>query len=152
MKDCASSHTTSGLDQRVRSLQRETEESHHERLHLVETVNQQKQDVQRLKEEARLARLNATKDFTSSIDELQREKKQLEVRLKTSETTNREGMRQLHKMLADQQRITARWKEESKSSSERYEDKVKDLKSQLLHNRRRCEDLTNKLKEEDPLS
>uniref|UniRef100_H2XSP6 Sodium channel and clathrin linker 1 n=1 Tax=Ciona intestinalis TaxID=7719 RepID=H2XSP6_CIOIN len=136
-----------GLDQRVRRLQREMEESQHERLHLTETVNQQKQDVQRLKEEARLARLNAVKEFSVSRDSLQREKKQLEIKLKNSDVTSREGMRQLHKMLADQQRITARWKEESNSACERYEEKVHDLKSQLSQNRRRCDDLTNKLKQ-----
>ncbi|XP_078482718.1 sodium channel and clathrin linker 1 isoform X2 [Ciona intestinalis] len=136
-----------GLDQRVRRLQGEMEESQHERLHLTETVNQQKQDVQRLKEEARLARLNAVKEFSVSRDSLQREKKQLEIKLKNSDVTSREGMRQLHKMLADQQRITARWKEESNSACERYEEKVHDLKSQLSQNRRRCDDLTNKLKQ-----
>nr|CAB3265892.1 sodium channel and clathrin linker 1 [Phallusia mammillata] len=133
------------LEQRVNRIQREMEESQHERLHLLETVSQSKHHIQKLEAEARSARLNAAKEFTTSKDTLEREKKQLQCRLKSVDDTNRNSVRQLHKMLGDQQRINARWKEETKSAVERYEDKIKDLQSQLAQNRRKCHDLTNKL-------
>nr|CAB3265893.1 sodium channel and clathrin linker 1 [Phallusia mammillata] len=103
------------LEQGVNRIQREMEESQHERLHLLETVNQSKHHIQKLEAEARSARLNAAKEFTTSKVTLEREKKQLQCRLKSVDDTNRNSVRQLHKMLADQQRINARWKEETKS-------------------------------------
>ena len=64
--------------------------------------------IQKLEEMTRSARVNAEKEFATKKDALEREKKQLEVRLKSMDETNRESIQQLHQMLANQQRITAR--------------------------------------------
>jgi len=134
------------LEQRVKQLVSEAEEREHERLHLLETANQCKHDLQKLEMEARTARLNAMKEFTVAKDVLVREKKQLEVRLSSADEIKWSSVRQLHKLLSDQQRVNARWKEETKTSVEQYESKIKDLQAQLSQNKQKCRDLVNKLR------
>ena len=59
-------------------------------------------------EQSRYSKLEATKKFANELNTLQRENKQLEMKLKKSAERSSENTRQLQKMLADQQRLTAR--------------------------------------------
>ena len=134
------------LVQRIQTLERENEENDHKKLQLLELLNQHKNENQKLKEYSQSARLLASKEFSAAQHNLMKEKKQLEVKLSCVEGNHHVSLRNLHKMLADQQRIVARWRDESKHMSNAYEDKVKTLESQLSVSKKRCQELVNKLK------
>ncbi|XP_077975318.1 sodium channel and clathrin linker 1-like [Styela clava] len=135
------------LERNVKQLKRDLDESQHQRMLLMETINRYKNEAQKFETTANEVKLECSRETAQVKSQAERERKQLKTRVRSLEDSNRNGIQHLHKMLADQQRMTAKWKEEYQSISGKYESKISELQNQLSRTKKRCAELTNKLQQ-----
>jgi len=139
------------LEDKVMKLQDGMEDIMKANTCISQQLDQYKSNAQKFEDEARYCGLAATKKLAADRSVFERANKQLQHKITSLNTQNVENTRHLQQMVNDQQRVTARWREEASNCNYKYEDKMKDLQDQLYLNKRKCQELNLKLKKNDEL-
>ncbi|XP_071950174.1 sodium channel and clathrin linker 1-like [Antedon mediterranea] len=133
------------LQKRLAALSKECETMSEERLMLSEEVDNYKKRVTETKKEQDATERMCQKETSGMEHEMNQLRREYEIRFETLEDTNRQAMFELRQMLTSQQRISAKWREESKSLAQKFESKVKELRLENSTQKQRCKELTLQL-------
>ena len=118
-----------------------------DRVHLTEQVDELRQQLQKMNDAKNAAQRAAMKQMSSLQQELQVKEKQYEVKLQALEDSHRQSTLELRNMLAAQQHMSTKWKEECGSIAQKMEHNMNDSRNELARERRRNEELTRLLRE-----
>ncbi|XP_070552696.1 sodium channel and clathrin linker 1-like isoform X2 [Ptychodera flava] len=144
-KQSQNEHTIEQLKDRLETLSKETEEISEERLQLLEEIDEYKTKMIDTEKNKEYIERKCLKELTAVEQELNLVRQQYEAKLETMEDSNRQSTFELKQLLGSQQRMSARWREESKTLTEKYESKIHELRGEISELKKRNEDINKQL-------
>ncbi|XP_022079629.1 sodium channel and clathrin linker 1-like isoform X2 [Acanthaster planci] len=136
------------LKQRLDKVGKECEAVSEERLRLTEVADDYKRRLLTAQKEKAVAERKCLSQMTAMQQETSQLRAEYEARLDSTEQGNRQAMKELREMLTAQQRMSAKWREESKTLAQKFEAKVNDLRSEIAMHKQRSEELTSQLSQQ----
>ncbi|XP_071787293.1 sodium channel and clathrin linker 1-like [Asterias amurensis] len=133
------------LKQRLDKVSKECEAISEERLRLTEVVDDYKKRLLMAQKEKKGAERKCLTQMTGVNQEMSQMRAEYEARLEGVEQGSNRAMKELREMLSAQQRMSAKWREESKTLAKKFESKVNDLRSEISMHKSRSEELTTQL-------
>ncbi|XP_077983921.1 sodium channel and clathrin linker 1-like isoform X2 [Glandiceps talaboti] len=140
-----SGHSINQLKNRLESMSKETEDISEERLQLLEEIDDCKMRVVEAEKKKEASQRQSEKQLTSMEQEMHLLRQQYEAKLEGLEDSHRQSSVELKQLLGSQQRMSARWREETKTITEKYEGKILELRNEMSELKRRNEDLSREL-------
>ncbi|KAK3100104.1 hypothetical protein FSP39_014826 [Pinctada imbricata] len=137
----------STMKERMSHMESEFEHLNEDRVRLLNEVDDMKKRVTAAEKEKEAANRKYQKEMTILENETQMKVQDYEVRLQSSDDVNRNTISELRKLLQGQQRMSARWKEECQTITEKFEVKINDLRSEVSQLKKRNDELTSLLRE-----
>ncbi|XP_071126425.1 sodium channel and clathrin linker 1-like isoform X1 [Mytilus edulis] len=135
------------LKERMSGMEQEFEFLNDDRMRLQNDNDDLKKRMLAAEKEKESALRKCQKEMTIFEHEQQQKLQEYETRLQCSEDASRSTVGELRNLLTGQQRMCARWKEECQSITEKFEQKIKDVRSELSHVKKRNDELTSLLRE-----
>lgn len=118
-----------------------------DRIKLQNDVDEMKKRVGLAEKDKETAQRKYQKEMAILENDMQQKIQDYEVRLQCSDEASRKTIGELRNLLQGQQRMSARWKEECQSITEKFECKINDLRSEVSHLKKRNDELTSLLRE-----
>ncbi|XP_048243929.1 sodium channel and clathrin linker 1-like [Haliotis rufescens] len=137
----------SGTRERLMMMELEFENLNDDRVRYLDEIDKLKRQLQSAQQDKEAAQRKYNKQSVMMEQGQQLKMRDYEVKLQSTEDANRQTMLELRKLLNAQQRMSARWKEECNTITQKFEVKVTDLRSEVSMLKRRNEELTSLLKE-----
>ncbi|XP_074649258.1 sodium channel and clathrin linker 1-like isoform X2 [Tubulanus polymorphus] len=138
---------TDKLKDRISTLNTEFENLSEDRLKYLEEIDELKRKLI----EVQTDREAAERKFNKQVAFLEQDKvlkeRELEVRLQSTDDAHRHGMLEIRKLLSAHQKMAAKWKEECRSITQKFEDKVLDLRAEISRLKARNKELTDILQD-----
>ncbi|XP_050417020.2 sodium channel and clathrin linker 1 [Patella vulgata] len=135
------------LKDRMVAMEMDLQTSNEECLKYQDEIDDLKKKVQSAIQEKESAQRKYYKELAIIDQEKQMKIRDYEVKVQSTEDTNRHAMSELRKILTAQQRMAARWKEECQTITKKFETKIQDLREDLNHKQKRNEEITALLRE-----
>ncbi|XP_048773873.2 sodium channel and clathrin linker 1-like [Ostrea edulis] len=137
------------MEMKKRKITMDTEFEHlnEERIKLQSDVDEMKKRVVLAEKEKEGAQRKYQKEMAFLENDIQQKIQDYEVRLQCSDDASRKTIAELRNLLQGQQRMSARWKEECQSITEKFECKINDMRSEVSHLKKRNDELTSLLRE-----
>ncbi|CAH1776933.1 unnamed protein product [Owenia fusiformis] len=135
------------LRERLTYIQGECESLNDERLKFLSESDELKRSIQTLTKEKSQAERKFNKELSCMEQDLQLKDREFEVRLQSVEDSHRHNVTELRQLLTSQQRMSAKWKEECQSITQKLDAKVTSLRAEIARHKSRNEQLTSMLNE-----
>ncbi|XP_061164294.1 sodium channel and clathrin linker 1-like [Saccostrea echinata] len=135
------------MKQRKIAMDTEFEHLNEDRIKLQNEVDEMKKRVVLAEKEKESAQRKYQKEMAILENDIQQKIQDYEVRLQCSDDASRKTITELRNLLQGQQRMSARWKEECQSITEKFESKINDMRSEISHLKKRNDELTSLLRE-----
>lgn len=135
------------LRQRKAAMDVDFEHLNEDRIKLQNDVDEMKKRVGLAEKDKETAQRKYQKEMAILENDMQQKIQDYEVRLQCSDEASRKTIGELRNLLQGQQRMSARWKEECQSITEKFECKINDLRSEVSHLKKRNDELTSLLRE-----
>ncbi|XP_038056776.1 sodium channel and clathrin linker 1-like [Patiria miniata] len=136
------------LKQRLDKVGKECETVSEERLKLTEVVDDYKKRLLAAQKERAATERKSLSQMATVQQEMSQLRVEYDARLDSTELGNRQAMKEVRDMLTAQQRMSAKWREESKTLAQKFESKVSDLRSEIAMHKQRSEELTSQLSQQ----
>lgn len=135
------------LRQRKAAMDVDFEHLNEDRIKLQNDVDEMKKRLGLAEKDKETAQRKYQKEMAILENDMQQKIQDYEVRLQCSDEASRKTIGELRNLLQGQQRMSARWKEECQSITEKFECKINDLRSEVSHLKKRNDELTSLLRE-----
>ncbi|XP_062577516.1 sodium channel and clathrin linker 1-like [Saccostrea cucullata] len=135
------------LKHRKIAMDTEFEHLNEDRIKLQNEVDEMKKRVVLAEKDKESAQRKYQKEMAILENDMQQKIQDYEVRLQCSDDASRKTITELRNLLQGQQRMSARWKEECQSITEKFESKINDMRSEISHLKKRNDELTSLLRE-----
>ncbi|XP_062376495.1 sodium channel and clathrin linker 1 [Sardina pilchardus] len=116
-----------------------------ERLQLQQENQQLRKDMEEHRKASLLAQRKAKQQVSHMEQEFSVKEQGLDARLRELEESRQSSSADLTRLLLAQQKTTRRWKDEAKKLADAFESKLSNLKSELLRQKQRSQELENQL-------
>ncbi|XP_076120761.1 sodium channel and clathrin linker 1 [Alosa pseudoharengus] len=116
-----------------------------ERLQLQQENQQLRKDMEEQRKASLLAQRKAKQQVSHMEQEFSVKEQGLDARLRELEESRQSSSADLTRLLLAQQKTTRRWKDEAKKLADAFESKLSNLKSELLRQKQRSQELENQL-------
>ncbi|XP_052792701.1 sodium channel and clathrin linker 1-like isoform X2 [Mya arenaria] len=133
--------------ERISALQQDFEASNEDRMRLQDDLDELRKKVQTANQEKEAAQRKYHKEITIFEQDNIMKLREYEVKLQSTEDVNRHSITELRKLLNNQQRMCARWKEECTSIAQKYEGKLSEMKGEVTQLKNRNKEVTKLLKD-----
>ncbi|XP_019621622.1 PREDICTED: sodium channel and clathrin linker 1-like isoform X2 [Branchiostoma belcheri] len=135
------SQTTSRVD----SLRQDCEDLTMDKIQLQEEISKLRQEANNGRRQGEEAQRKAARQVAMLEQEHKQREREFLVKLEGTEDANRHSMSELRKLLTAQQKMNAKWREESKSLTRKFEGKLSELRSELSRHKKYNDELRDLL-------
>eukprot|EP00794_Sanderia_malayensis_P006948 gene6948-7728_t len=116
------------LRKRVKTLESEVENVSNSRLQLLDEIDKQKREVILVNQQKDDIETKASAEISLLRQKLEIQKKDVDSRIRATDNLNRQTVNELREMLTAQQRVGNKWRDESRSMTQKFESTINELK------------------------
>ncbi|XP_078601471.1 sodium channel and clathrin linker 1-like [Branchiostoma floridae x Branchiostoma japonicum] len=130
---------------RVESLRKDCEDLTMDKIQLQEEISKLRQEANNGRRQGEEAQRKAARQVAMLEQEHKQREREFTVKLEGTEDANRQSMSELRKLLTAQQKMNAKWREESKGLTRKFEGKLSELRSELSRHKKYNDELRDLL-------
>ena len=124
-----------------RQVQEEGQQLREARMRVAAKCEELQRRVGQVEEERDAMERKLNKECTAQVQHLELKEKEALYRLHSSEQVHQKAIQELRDALTSQQRIGARWREEVKTLTSRFEETVNQMRKEAMQQKQRSDDL-----------